>query len=214
MFGEIPRKNHQHRCKFRWNLSKNDDFFQTFEQNFEKSLTNFCEYFELGAVRRCVNLVDLERCQNMTICLQKSASIQKRTSPLKFDHFRNPQPNLTASDLSTKAGTSKDIAGARPSAWKGTSVDATLILGTYVGSNSNIEPSNWLLAILDFGPQTVEGSFSSVSKPNFATQCSLESSGRDLSDLHSFAPLESEVGKIQKYLCTAPTSKFQQTFAT
>ena len=23
-------------------------------------MTNFCEYFELGAVRRCVNLVDLE----------------------------------------------------------------------------------------------------------------------------------------------------------
>ena len=26
------------------------------------SLTKFCEYFELGAVRRCVNRVDLEKC--------------------------------------------------------------------------------------------------------------------------------------------------------
>ena len=27
-----------------------------------QSLTNFCEYFEFGAVRRCANLVDLEKC--------------------------------------------------------------------------------------------------------------------------------------------------------
>ena len=39
----------------------------------------------------------------MTIWLQKSASIQKRTSPLKFDHFRYPKPDFTASNLSTKA---------------------------------------------------------------------------------------------------------------
>ena len=40
----------------------------------------------------------------MTIWLQKSASIQKRTSPLKFDHFRYPKPDFTASNLSTKVG--------------------------------------------------------------------------------------------------------------
>ena len=38
----------------------------------------------------------------MIICSQKSASIQKRTSPLKFDHFRYPKSDFTASDLSTK----------------------------------------------------------------------------------------------------------------
>ena len=38
----------------------------------------------------------------MSIWLQKSASIQKRTSLLKFDHFRNPKTDFTASDLSTK----------------------------------------------------------------------------------------------------------------
>ena len=40
----------------------------------------------------------------MRIWLQKSASIQKRTSPLKFDKFRWKIPNFTASYLSTKAG--------------------------------------------------------------------------------------------------------------
>ena len=34
--------------------------------------------------------------------MQKSASIQERTSPPKFDHFRYPKPDFTASDLSTK----------------------------------------------------------------------------------------------------------------
>ena len=37
--------------------------------------------------------------------------------------------------------------------------------------------------------QTLRGSFSAVSKPNFASKYSLESSWRDLQDLHAFAPL-------------------------
>ena len=37
------------------------------------------------AVRRCGNLVDLEKCCKMRIWLQKSASIQPRTSLPKFD---------------------------------------------------------------------------------------------------------------------------------
>ena len=67
-----------------------------------QSLTKFCEYFELGAVRRCVNLVDLEKCFKMNIWLQTSAFIQKRASSLKFDPFRHPTPDFTASNLSTK----------------------------------------------------------------------------------------------------------------
>ena len=41
--------------------------------------------------------------------------------------------------------------------------------------------------------QTLEGSFSSVSKPIFATKYSFPSIFRDLQDLESFAPLESQV---------------------
>ena len=41
--------------------------------------------------------------------------------------------------------------------------------------------------------QTLEGSFSSVSKPIFATKYSFFSILRDLQDLHTFAPLESQV---------------------
>ena len=58
----------------------------------------------------------------MTILLQKSASIQKRTSPLKFDHFRYPKPDFTASDLSTKVSPAsekrKSTAGRSPESEK------------------------------------------------------------------------------------------------
>ena len=40
--------------------------------------------------------------------------------------------------------------------------------------------------------QTLEGSFSAVSSPNFTTKYSLESSWRDLSNLHSFAPFRAQ----------------------
>ena len=39
----------------------------------------------------------------MSIGLQRSASIQKRTSPLKFDIFRWKIPNFTVSNLSTES---------------------------------------------------------------------------------------------------------------
>ena len=35
-------------------------------------------------MQRCTHLVDLEKCCKMSIYLQRSASIQKRTSPPKF----------------------------------------------------------------------------------------------------------------------------------
>ena len=80
----------------------------------------------------------------MSTWLQKSASIQRRMSPLKFDHFRYPKPDFTASNLSP---------------------------------------------ILQPNDQTLEGSFSSVSKPIFATKYSFFSIFQDLQDSHTFAPL-------------------------
>ena len=41
-------------------------------------------------------------------------------------------------------------------------------------------------------PQTLRGSFSAVSTPIFASKYLLESSRRDLQDLHTFAPLRSQ----------------------
>ena len=63
------------------NLIKNVDFFSKKSANFH---TNFCRNFEFRPVRRNVDLVDLEKCCKMIPCSQKSASIQRRTSPPKF----------------------------------------------------------------------------------------------------------------------------------
>ena len=55
--------------------------------------------------------------------------------------------------------------------------------GTYMKIKSLGGVNMWKLN------QTLRGPFSAVSKPNFASKYSLESSWRDLQDLHAFAPL-------------------------
>ena len=52
-----------------------------------KNIDDLLFILEFGAVQRIANLVDLEKRCKMSIWLQKSASIQPRTSPLKFDEF-------------------------------------------------------------------------------------------------------------------------------
>ena len=60
-------------------------------------------------MQRIANLVDLEKCFQMSIWLQKSASIQPRTSPLKFDDFADDLAGKSrkslVSNFSTKRGT-------------------------------------------------------------------------------------------------------------
>ena len=82
-------------------------------------------------MQKHVNLVDLVKSFPTNIYLQNLASIQKRTSPVKFAH------------LAEKSGK---------------------------GSTSNLS------LIFQPNDQTLEGSFSSVSTPNFARKYSLESS--------------------------------------
>ncbi len=52
-------------------------------------------FFEFGAVQRNDNLINLEKCCKMRPWLQKSASIQPRTSPPKFadTNLASPQPS-------------------------------------------------------------------------------------------------------------------------
>ena len=53
-------------------------------------------------MQRIANLVDLEKCCKMSIWTQKSASIQKRTSPLKFDDSAEKSEKSSVSNFSTK----------------------------------------------------------------------------------------------------------------
>ena len=52
---------------------------------------------------------------------------------------------------------------------------------------------NWIFL------QTLRGSFSAVSTPIFAIKYSLESSWRDLQDLHTFAPLRSQISANRQH---------------
>ena len=64
--------------------------FFFFSQNIIDKIVNFHYDFEFGAVQKCVNLVDpvdLKKCSKINIWLQlelqKSASIEPKTSPPK-----------------------------------------------------------------------------------------------------------------------------------
>ena len=56
-------------------------------------------------MQKHVNLVDLVKSFPTNIFLQNLASIQKRTSPIKFAHFAEKSGKGSISNLSTKAGT-------------------------------------------------------------------------------------------------------------
>ena len=53
-------------------------------------------------VQRIGNLVDLEKRCKMSIWLQNFASIQPRTSPLKFDHLAEKSEKDSVSNLAPK----------------------------------------------------------------------------------------------------------------
>ena len=55
-------------------------------------------------MQKHVNLVDLVKSFPTNICLQNLASIQKRTSPIKFANLAEKSSNGSVSNLSTKVG--------------------------------------------------------------------------------------------------------------
>ena len=60
-------------------------------------------------MQKHVNLVDLVKSFPTNIFLQNLASIQKRTSPLKFAHLAEKSENGSISNLSTKAAACRDF---------------------------------------------------------------------------------------------------------
>ena len=60
-------------------------------------------------MQKHVNLVDLVKSFPTNIFLQNLASIQKRTSPVKFPHLAEESENGSISNLSTKAQARHDV---------------------------------------------------------------------------------------------------------
>ena len=67
-----------------------------------KKLTKIFWNIEVWAVQKHVNLVDLVKSFPTNIYLQNLASIQKRTSPVKFAHLAEKSGKGSISNLSTK----------------------------------------------------------------------------------------------------------------
>ena len=68
-----------------------------------KGSTFFSEILRSQRCKKHVNLVDLVKSFPTNIYLQNLASIQKRTSPVKFAHLAEKSGKGSISNLSTKA---------------------------------------------------------------------------------------------------------------
>ena len=68
-------------------------------------------------MQKHVNLVDLVKSFPTNIFLQNLASIQKRTSPIKFAHLAEKSENGSISNLSTKVGRGCRRAGGAGVGW-------------------------------------------------------------------------------------------------
>ena len=110
-------------------------------------------------MQKHVNLVDLVKSFPTNIFLQNLASIQKRTSPVKFAHLAEKSGKGSISNLSTKV-IARQITGASTGAL---SEAPSLVARQLTGE---VPESGRRLLHCSIG-QILQGSFSAVSKPNF-----------------------------------------------
>ena len=73
------------KSNFHWKIAKLNEWIENFVHSPPKKKTIFHWNFEIGAVRKSVNLVDLEKCWRLRLLSLSEASIQRRTSLSKFD---------------------------------------------------------------------------------------------------------------------------------
>ena len=159
-------------------------------------------------MQKHVNIVDLVKSFPTNIFLQNLASIQQRTSLIKFDHLDVISEYDSISNLSTKLATTMTEGVSpnmrfpefpRTSCWVSTassSIDFPRIRfgrSASFGKPSPLRAADTIAAWVvypgvfgawvlggDLGDlyaesrQTLQGSFSAVSKPNFASKYSLE----------------------------------------
>ena len=88
---EIPIKFDAFSAKIGAKIAKFQWFCLKFMKMSPKFATKICWIVEVGEVQRNINLVDLAKSFQTSIYLQKSASIQPRTSHLIFFNFPSLQ---------------------------------------------------------------------------------------------------------------------------
>ena len=155
-----------------------------------KSPPNFCKFCNNQTYNLAIFVNNLQNELKLNVKIANVANFAKPTSPASS---RRP-----AATSLLAAGAEGRPAAAASSARQASTSKTRQRLGAYQCR------------------QTLEASFSAVSKPNFAIKYSLESSLRDLQDLHAFAPLRPQYfsrissicfGVFNTHFCTARNSK-------
>ena len=106
-FSKLSAKFRQNFIKIWAKINEKNSKITNFANFCQKNAKNFDEKFlkcwGLSGARKHVNLVDLVKSFPTNIYLQNLASIQKRTSPVKFAHLAEKSGKGSISNLSTKA---------------------------------------------------------------------------------------------------------------
>ena len=108
----------------------------------EKMLTIFGWNFEIWAVQKHVYLVDLVKSFPTNIFLQNLASIQPRTSPIKFAHLAEKSEKSSISNLSTKSGAASLPCSVSPATYAQV-VTESVILSNHLLANFRGTGDSW-----------------------------------------------------------------------
>ena len=135
----------------------------------------FCENFEIAAVQKYANLVELEKCCRTHIFLQNFVLIQPRTSPPKickllliFPILLTLTPRTRASPWSRRGPPARSSRSSRPGTCRSPRARRRRAGTRRAPASASSSPGR---AGARRGlRQTLEGSFSAVSKPNFASK--------------------------------------------
>ena len=146
-------------------------------------------------MQKHVNLVDLVKSFPTNMFLQNLASIQKRTSRIKFDHLAENSEYASISNPSTKVCFVNPPSNFAAVWWAMKCILPAPFLAK-VRVVESVEESSKLgsakLANFANFCKFLTGSFSAVSKRKFARKYAFDSIFQALQDLHTFAPLQSQ----------------------
>ena len=126
------------------------------QKKMRKSLTKCFWYIEVWAVQKHANLVDLVKSFPTNILLENLASIQQRTSLIKFDHLAEKSESALRYRIF-------QLRREGEAEWP-----------RHLSMNADIWPGRWRQVawcrhtLPDW--ETSQGSFSTVSEPNFASK--------------------------------------------
>ena len=165
-----------------------------------QNLQNFVKFqkFQLE------NLVDFEKCCKTHILLQKSEPIQPKTSNILPKVCQQPVTKSTP-------GSSPARRRRRPSS-RSAAASSRRCSRRRPGASTRASATSELVKLAKFC-KFLAGSFSAISKRNFARKYAFDSIFQAIQDVHTFAPLRSQNFSKNRFEKSAFFVKIQQNFA-